>query len=65
MYARVISLYGSPALHIAYLCRNFRVVSELLEHGASNAVRDEIGKTASQMLEQSKPVRRRLVSQLF
>eukprot|EP00903_Cladosiphon_okamuranus_P005834 g5775.t1 len=50
---------GRTALHIAYLARNFQVVSELLEHGASDMVRDEIGKTPSQMLGQGKLVRRR------
>lgn len=49
----------APALHIAYLSRNFKVASELLEHGASDTLRDEIGKTAPQMLKQNKPVRRR------
>lgn len=49
----------APALHIAYLSRNFKVASELLEHGASDTLRDEIGKTAPQMLELNKPVRRR------
>lgn len=50
------------ALHIAYLSRNFQVVSELLEQGVSTTVRDDAGKTASQMLEQGRLVRRRLVS---
>jgi len=35
------------------------VASELLEHGASDSLRDEIGKTAPQMLKHNKPVRRR------
>ncbi|CAN0052984.1 unnamed protein product, partial [Scytosiphon promiscuus] len=38
---------------------NFPAVSELLEHGASTVLRDTLGKTPPQMLELSKPVRRR------
>ncbi|CAM9456977.1 unnamed protein product, partial [Ectocarpus fasciculatus] len=37
---------------------NYDTASELLEHGASTALRDNFGKTAQQMLELSKPVRR-------
>lgn len=53
---------ASVALHIAYLSRNYETASELLEHGASTALRDNFGKTAQQMLELSKPVRRRFAS---
>ncbi|CAM9885226.1 unnamed protein product, partial [Ectocarpus sp. 4 AP-2014] len=38
---------------------NYETASELLEHGASTAFRDNFGKKAQQMLELSKPVRRR------
>ncbi|CBN75556.1 hypothetical protein Esi_0128_0039 [Ectocarpus siliculosus] len=38
---------------------NYETASELLEHGASTALRDNFGKMAQQMLELSKPVRRR------
>ncbi|CAN0487858.1 unnamed protein product [Ectocarpus sp. 12 AP-2014] len=38
---------------------NYETASELLEHGASTALRDNFGKKAQQMLELSKPVRRR------